>query len=402
MLTQHEHGARARMSCIIGCQSGHTTQGDSPRAHLAGARRLRSTGRSWWQSSGRGAPAPQAAERSGASPAAPGPPLLHRRPCQAGAPSRRGCVAQLRSCPALGGAQGLATLPCSAPHRPCAVACGYHSMDATSSRKPPTSDASDMSHPARRPGAAQPGTKALAGMKAGMARFIAAGARPAPAACGARAPRPPDYGLGSLADPGSGSESGSGSREVPAPAAPGGRCSKGSAGGRAFQCPHSPRQAAVDAPGDRGAPAPGTPSKRRPREGGAAPGGASADGAPGQAAAAGARPGEPGASTLGSPAKRVRPPASTAAAAAGAGARSGGGGSACLGSPRPGRGRGRRRNAPAIGPGGRQLTQQQLPFGSPGGAARSQGCTPPVRDRSGTAPGMCRPLSLGRQGCEGC
>ena len=235
-----------------------------------------------------------------------------------------------------------------------------------------------------------------------MARFVAAGARSVPAACGACAPRPPDYGLGSLGERRSGAGSGPGLREAPAPVAAGVRCSKSAAGGEAFQCPHSPRRAAADAPGGRGAPAPGTPSKRRTSEGVAAPGGDLADGAPGQAAAAGARPGEPGASTLGSPAKRVRPPASTAAAATGAGARGGGSGSACLGSPRPGRGRGRRRNAPASGPGGRQLTQQQLLFCSPGGAARSQDCTPPVRDQRGTAPGMRSPLSLGRQGRKGC
>ncbi len=96
-------------------------------------------------------------------------------------------------------------------------------------------------------------------MKAGMARFVAAGARSVPAACGACAPRPPDYGLGSLGDRRSGAGSRPGLREAPAPVAAGVRCSKIAAGGEAFQCPHSPRRAAADAPGARGAPAPGTP-----------------------------------------------------------------------------------------------------------------------------------------------
>jgi len=61
----------------------------NPLARLTGARRSRSTGRSWWLTSGRGARALQAAERSGAPPAAPGPLLLQGLLWQACPPQRR-------------------------------------------------------------------------------------------------------------------------------------------------------------------------------------------------------------------------------------------------------------------------------------------------------------------------
>jgi len=82
--TRHKHRTRARMMRImLNASKDAQVWVYNPLARLTGARRSRSTGRSWWLTSGRGARALQAAERSGAPPAAPGPLLLQGLPSQA-------------------------------------------------------------------------------------------------------------------------------------------------------------------------------------------------------------------------------------------------------------------------------------------------------------------------------
>jgi len=112
--TRHKHRTRARMMRImLNASKDAQVWVYNPLARLTGARRSRSTGRSWWLTSGRGAQALQAAERSGAPPRA--------RCCC------RGC--RRRPARRSGRAQGLATLYCATPHWPCKFACGHRSMD---------------------------------------------------------------------------------------------------------------------------------------------------------------------------------------------------------------------------------------------------------------------------------
>ena len=182
---------------------------------------------------------------------------------------------------------------------------------------------------------------ALVGMKAGMARFVAA-ARSAPAACGAAAKARPErkpYGLGSQVPPG-------------ARSAPAVQVSQGArTGGTAGQ-----------------AGAPETPTKRRSRDEDTQAAKQTAETRAGDGAQAkpdsGAHLGVP---DLGSPAKRRCSPASSPVTARGGGGSGGDG--ACLGanvnlgaSP-AGKGRQRRNVAAAAAAPVRRLVQQRLQLG---------------------------------------